>query len=131
MIKDDLTYKIIGCAMKVHSTLGAGFQEAIYQKSLEIEMNRAGLSFGREVNVSIFYEGFPVGTRRADFVVADRVVVELKALSALENIHSVQAKNYVEAFGYEVGLLINFGAERLEYKRIYKREGNRANSQVS
>lgn len=122
MIKDDLTYRIIGCAMKVHRTLGSGFQEAIYQKCLEIEMNRAGLSFGREVVKPIFYDGITVGSRRADFVVGERVVVELKALKMLENVHMAQARNYLEAFGYDLGLLINFGAESLEYKRIFRRK---------
>ena len=121
MIKDDLTYRIIGCAMKVHSTLGSGFQETIYQRCLAIEMSRAGLSFGREVEKSIFYDGIPVGSRRADFVVANQVVVELKALTALEDVHIAQARNYVVAYGFDVGLLINFGAKSLDYKRIFNR----------
>ena len=121
MIKDDLTYRIIGCAMKVHNTIGCGFQEVIYQRCLAIEMSRDGLSFGREVDIPIFYDGHSVGSRRADFVVANRVVVELKALASLENTHIVQAKNYVDAYGYDVGLLINFGAESLDYKRIFNR----------
>ena len=121
MIKDDLTYRIIGCAMKVHNTIGCGFQEVIYQRCLAIEMSRAGLSFGREVDIQIFYDGYSVGSRRADFVVDNRVVVELKALIELENVHIVQARNYVVAYGFDVGLLINFGAESLDYKRIFNR----------
>ena len=128
MIKDELTYGIIGCAMKVHNTLGCGFQEVIYQRCLAIEMNRAGLSFGREVDVPIFYDGYSVGSRRADFIVGNRVVVELKALTALENVHIAQARNYVVAYGYEVGLLINFGAESLEYKRIFNKQRNAVGS---
>ena len=100
----DLTYKIIGCAMKVHSTLWSGFQEVIYQRSFAIEMSRAGLSFGREVEKAIFSDGISVGFRRADFDLADRVVVELKALTGLENVHIAQARNYVVAYGFEVGL---------------------------
>ena len=118
---DPLTYAIIGCAMKVHSTLGCGFQEIIYQRCLAIEFQRARLDFAREVDQKIHYDRHEVGTRRADFVVANSVVVELKALANLENLHIVQAKNYVVAYGFERGLLINFGAERLQYKRIFKR----------
>ena len=119
MISDDLTYKIIGCAMKVHNTLGNGFQEVIYQRCLAIELERAGIDFGREVEQPIFYDGIEVGMRRADFIVANRVVVELKALTALEDVHLAQAKNYVVAYDFEVGLLLNFGAKSLEYKRIF------------
>ena len=119
MIKDNLTYRIIGCAMKVHNTLGNGFQEVIYQRCLAIEMDKAGIDFGREVEQPIYYEGIEVGTRRADFIVADRIVVELKALTALEDIHLAQAKNYVVAYGFDIGLLINFGATSLEWKRIF------------
>ena len=92
-VQDDLTYQIIGCAMRVHNTLGNGFQEVIYQRCLAIEMGKAGLDFGREVEQPIYYNGIQVGTRRADFVVASRVAVELKALTALEDVHLAQAKN--------------------------------------
>ena len=119
MIKDELTYQIIGCAMKVHNTLGNGFQEVIYQRCLAIELNRAGIDFDREVEQTIYYDGIQVGTRRADFVVAHRIVVELKAVIALEDVHLAQAKNYVVAYDFETGLLINFGAKSLEYKRIF------------
>ena len=105
--------------MKVRRTLGGGFQEVIYQRCLEIEMERAGIDFGREVEQAIHYEGIEVGSRRADFIVADRVVVELKALTALDDIHIAQARNYVVAYDFEVGLLINFGGTSLEYKRIF------------
>ena len=127
MISDDLTYKIIGCAMKVHNTLGSGFQEVIYQRCLAIELERAGMDFGREVEHPIFYDGIEVGTRRADFIVANCIVVELKALTALEDVHLAQAKNYVVAYDFEVGLLINFGAKSLEYRRIFndKKHPNR------
>ena len=119
MIEDKLTYQIIGCAMKVHKTLGNGFQEVIYQRALAIEFERADIVFGREVDHSIFYEGEVIGTRRADFVVESRVIVELKALTALEPVHIAQAKNYVVAYDFEIGLLINFGAESLEHKRLF------------
>ena len=119
MIKDELTYNIIGCAMKVHKILGSGFQEVIYQRALAIGFERAGILFGREVDHPIFYQGVEIGTRRADFVVESQVVVELKALTALEDVHIAQAKNYVVAYDFEIGLLINFGASSLEYRRLF------------
>ena len=119
MSLDELTYKINGCAMKVHNTLGNGFQEVIYQRCLAIEIERAGLNFEREVDQVIYYEGIPVGTRRADFVVEGKVIVELKALINLEDVHLAQAKNYVMAYNFPIGLLINFGAKTLQYKKVY------------
>ncbi|HEU5054605.1 MAG TPA: GxxExxY protein [Hanamia sp.] len=114
----DITGKIIGCAMKVHSTLGNGFQEVIYQRCLAIEMERQGLGFARELEMTIHYEGIEVGTRRVDFLVEDKIMVELKALSILEDVHLAQALNYLEAYKLETGLLINFGARSLEFKRV-------------
>lgn len=114
----DLTAKIIGCAMKVHSTLGNGFQEVIYQKCLAIEFEKQGLIFARELEIPIYYESIKVGTRRVDFLVADVIVVELKALNKLEDTHLAQGLNYLEAYKLETGLLINFGSKSLEFKRI-------------
>ena len=105
--------------MKIHNTLGNGFQEVIYQRCLNIELERTGLQFGREVEQNIFYEGIHVGTRRADFTVEDKVIVELKAVINLENVHLAQAKNYVVAYNFPVGLLINFGSTSLQYKKIF------------
>ena len=119
MIKDDLTYKIIGCAMKVHKTMGPGFQEVIYQRCLDIELERAGFSYVREQEHTVYYEDIEVGTRRADFVVENKVVVELKALVSLEDVHLAQAKNYVVAYDFPKGLLINFGSKSLEYKLLF------------
>ena len=119
MVNDDLTYRIIGCAMKVHRTLGAGFQEVIYQRALAIEMEQAKIDFGREVEQPIYYQGEEIGSRRADFIVDNRVVVELKALTALEDVHLAQVKNYVVAYGLGLGLLLNFGGQSLEYRRIF------------
>jgi GxxExxY protein len=124
MEKDELTYKIIGCAMKVHSTLGNGFQEVIYQRCLAIEMEKAGISFDRELEQTIYYEGREVGTRRADFVVENKVIVEIKAIIRLEDVHLAQAKNYVVAYDFAKGLLINFGAKSLEYKLIFNPKNN-------
>ena len=119
MTRDNITYKINGCAMKVHRSLGNGFQEVIYQRCLAIELEKEGLSFARELSHPIYYEGIEVGSRRADFVVEDKVIVELKALINLEDVHLAQAKNYVVAYDKEVGLLINFGAKSLQFKKIY------------
>lgn len=119
MILDEITYKINGCAMKVHNTLGNGFQEVIYQRCLAIELEKVGLGFVREKEQTIYYEGRDVGTRRADFIVEDKVVVEIKAVIDLEAVHLAQAKNYVVAYDFEVGLLINFGATSLQFKKVF------------
>ena len=124
MERDELTYKIIGCAMKVHKTLGNGFQEVIYQRCLAIELVNAGLHFEREREQTIFYEGINVGTRRADFIVENHLVVELKALINLEDVHLAQAKNYVVAYDFARGLLINFGAISLQHKLIFNPKYN-------
>ena len=120
----DLTYKINGCAMKVHNTLGNGFQEVIYQRFLTIEFRKAGLSFEREKEHVIFYEGEDVGTRRADFIVEEQVMVELKALINLEDVHLAQAKNYVVAYDLPIGLLINFGGVSLQFKKVFNPKYN-------
>lgn len=127
---DDITYKINGCAMKVHNTLGNGFQEVIYQRCLAIELKRAGLSFGREVEQTIYYENIEVGTRRADFVVENQVIVELKATINLEDVHLAQAKNYVVAYDFPIGLLINFGANSLQFKKIFNPKYNPINPKI-
>jgi GxxExxY protein len=119
MTLDEITYKINGCAMKVHNILGNGFQEVVYQRCLAIELERAGLIFEREKDQVIYYEDFEVGTRRADFIVENQVVVELKAIINLEAVHLAQAKNYVVAYNFPVGLLINFGAVSLQFKKMY------------
>lgn len=105
--------------MKVHSTLGNGFQEVIYQRALAIEMEKNQLSFAREMEMTIFYEGVDIGTRRVDFFVEGFVMVELKAAIKLEEVHLAQAMNYCQAYNLPVGLLINFGAKSLEFKRVY------------
>lgn len=130
MTLDEITYKINGCAMKVPNTLGNGFQEVIHQRCLAIELERAGLSFGSEIEQTIFYGGIEVGTRRADFVVENQVVVELKALINLEDVHLAQAKNYVVAYDFSIGLLINFGANSLQYKKIYTPKYNPVNPKI-
>ncbi len=114
----EITEKVIGCAMKVHSTLGNGFQEVIYQRALAIELSNANVEFAREVEMPIYYGGEEIGTRRADFVIEGKVLVELKALVELEDVHLAQALNYLEAYRLEIGLLINFGSKRLEFRRL-------------
>jgi len=114
----ELSGRIIGCAIKVHSTLGNGFQEVIYQRCLAIEMNKQDLGFARELEMTIEYEGINVGTRRVDFLVERKIMVELKALTKLEDVHLAQTLNYVEVYKLETGLLINFGAKSLEFKRV-------------
>lgn len=116
---EDLTGKIIGCAMKVHRVLGSGFQEVIYQRALAIEMGKQGLSFRREMEMTIFYDNIDIGTRRVDFFVEDKIMVELKAVVQLDDLHLAQAMNYCEAYQLPLGLLINFGAKSLEFKRVY------------
>ncbi len=105
--------------MKVHSTLGNGFQEVIYQRALAIEMSKHELNFQREMEMTIYYESEDIGTRRVDFFVEDKIMVELKALIKLEEVHLAQAINYFQAFNLPIGLLINFGAKSLEFKRVY------------
>jgi GxxExxY protein len=105
--------------MKVHSTLGNGFQEVIYQRALEIEMRKVGLGYTREMEMTIYYDGEDIGTRRVDFFVEDAVMVEMKAIVALEEVHLAQAMNYVEAYKMEIGLLLNFGSKSLQFKRVH------------
>jgi len=119
MKHEELTHKIIGCAMKVHSVLGNGFQEVIYQRALAIEMEKQNLSFKREMEMTIFYDGVDIGTRRVDFFVEDVIMVELKALIKLEDVHLAQTMSYCQAYKLPIGLLINFGAKSLEFKRVY------------
>ena len=114
----ELTGKIIGCSMEVHKILGNGFQEVIYQRSLEKEMAMQRISFAREFEMPILYKKMQVGTRRVDFLVEDVISVEIKAVIKLEDVHLAQAINYLEAYNLEVGLLINFGAKSLEFKRL-------------
>ena len=114
----EITEKIIGASMKVHSALGNGFQEVIYQRALEIEMEETGLHFARELSMPVHYKGRQIGERRVDFFVEEKIMVELKAIIQLENVHLAQAKNYLEAYNMQVGLLINFGSISLQFKRI-------------
>ena len=116
----DITEKIIGASFEVHKFLGNGFQEVIYQRALAWELSNAGLYFAREIEQEIFYKDLqdPIGTRRADYVVEGKVLVELKAVILLEDVHLAQVLNYLKAYKLEVGLLINFGSKSLTFKRL-------------
>jgi GxxExxY protein len=118
----ELTSKIIGCAMEVHKYMGNGFQEVVYQRALSIEMNLQKLDHEREKELPLQYKGHDVGTRRVDFFVKNKIMVEIKAITQLEDVHLAQAINYLEAYGMEIGLLINFGSSSLQFKRVMKQK---------
>lgn len=122
MLYSDLTRKIIAAAMAVHSEIGNGFQELIYQRALVLEFQKHDLTFQREQEMEIHYDNIKVGTRRVDFFIEGKIMLEIKAVKQLEFVHLAQARNYLEAYKLEVGLLINFGANRLEFKRIYNKK---------
>ncbi len=114
----EITEKIIGAATKVPAGLGNGFQKVIYQRALEIELQDAGVNFVRELSMPVYYKGRQIGERRVDFFIESKIMVELKAIIQLENVHLAQAKNYLEAYNTQVGLLINFGSISLQFKRL-------------
>lgn len=126
--ESELTGKIIGCAMEVHKILGNGFQEVIYQRALAIEMRSQGLEFSREHEMEIFYKEEKIGTRRVDFFVEGKIMLELKAVIQLEDVHLAQAINYLEAYNMQIGLLINFGSQSLQFKRVMKPKENYSSS---
>jgi len=118
MEDSDLTGKIIGCAMRVHSAIGNGFQEVIYQRGLAVELENSGITFSREFEMPIYYQGKSIGTSRVDFLVEGRISVELKAVKKLESAHLAQAINYLEAYDLRIGFLLNFGAPSPQYRRL-------------
>jgi GxxExxY protein len=119
MLYKEITEKIIAAALQVHKTMGNGFQEVIYQRAMEIEMPLFSLNFERERELPIYYRDFQIGTRRVDFFVENKIMVELKAIVELNDTHLAQAMNYLEAYNIEIGLLINFGARSLQFKRVH------------
>ena len=125
----EITEKIIGCAMEVHKLLGNGFQEVIYQRALAIEFEMQGLGFEREKEMPIFYKELQIGTRRVDFLIEGIISVEIKAITQLENLQLAQAINYLEAYDLEIGLLLNFGAKSLEFKRVINKKFKQHNQQ--
>jgi len=116
---EDLTRKIIGCAMEVHKHLGNGFQEVIYQRSLAIEFELNDIGFKREMEMPLQYKGIEIGKRRVDFFVENCIMLEIKAVINLEDVHLAQAMNYLEAYKMDIGLLINFGGRSLQFKRVH------------
>lgn len=118
----ELTGKIIGCAMEVHNIFGNGFQEVIYQRALAYEMQLQGLSFDREFEMPIYYKQNSIGSRRVDFLIENKISVEIKALITTESVHLAQAINYLEAYNLEVGLLKNFGNIRLDFHRLVNKK---------
>ncbi len=107
--------------MEVHKFLGNGFQEVVYQRALAIEFGLQGIGFQREFEMPLFYKGEHIGTRRVDFFVENAVMVEIKAVILLEEVHLAQAINYLKAYKMEIGLLINFGSKSLQFKRVMKK----------
>ena len=116
---EELTHAVIGCAMKVHASLGNGFQEMIYHRAFEIELRKQGIKFISEMDIPIFYDNIQIGIRRVDFCIENCIMTEIKAIILLEDVHLAQALNYLEASKMEIGLLINFGSKSLEFKRLY------------
>ena len=120
----EITEKIIGAAFRVHGTFGNGFQEVIFQRAMELEFRSISLDFVREFEMPIYYMDQNIGTRRVDFLIADKISVQLKAIIKLEDVHIAQAINYLEAYNLEIGLLINFGSKRLELHRFTNKKFN-------
>ena len=118
MKHEEITYKIIACAMEVHRKLGPGYPEYIYHRALIIEFKLQDVKFEDEYEIRIYYKGEPIGLRRVDFLVEKIIPVEIKAASEISAINIAQAKNYLEASGIEIGLLINFGSSSLQFKRM-------------
>ena len=120
----DITEKVIGAAFRVHGTLGNGFQEVIYQRALELELKALTINYAREFEMPIYYMDQQIGTRRVDFLIEEKISVELKAITKLEDVHIAQAINYLEAYNLEIGLLINFGSKRVEFHRFTNKKYN-------
>jgi GxxExxY protein len=121
----DITEKIIGAAFRVHGTLGNGFQEVIYQRAMALEFDFIPLIYAREFEMPIYYMNQQIGTRRVDFLVDEKISVELKAVIKLEDVHIAQVINYLEAYNLEIGLLLNFGSKKMEFHRFTNKKYNR------
>ena len=126
-----ITSRIIGAAMQVHNVLGSGFQEVIYQRALVVEFESSSIPYTREVAVPIHFKGHIIGERRVDFMILNKICVEIKAITHLESTQLAQAKNYIEAFRMDVGLLLNFGAASLEFKRVERWDSTAPNSNLA
>ena len=121
LVYKELTHQIIGCAMEVHRELGPGFQEYVYQRALAIEFKKAELKFQVEFEIKIYYKGEYIALRRVDFWVEEKISIEIKAKSEIDNSNLAQTINYIEASKIGVGLLINFGAQSLQFKRVHNK----------
>jgi GxxExxY protein len=119
---EEITHKIIGSAMEVHNNLGNGFQEVIYQRALSIELNLNNIEHIREQEMNIYYKNEHIGTRRVDFLIDKNISVEIKAVKELDDVHLAQALNYLETYNLQVGLLINFGANKLQFRRLHNKK---------
>ena len=122
MIYKEITGDIIGCAMEVHRILGPGFQEYVYQRALEIELQKKNIKFIKEFDIKIYYKGEYIALRRVDFLAHDTITVEIKARNEIDDVHLAQAINYLESSSYPIGLLINFGSKSLQFKRLYNKK---------
>ena len=120
IVNDELTEKVIGCAIKLHRVLGPGFLETIYHQAFAHELGKAGIPFVNEARMQVKYDGIVLGDYIADFLIDHRVVIEIKAIDALLKAHEVQLVNYLNAIQYDVGLLINFGGDKVQVKRKYR-----------
>ncbi len=125
---DELTGKIIGAAMKVHSKLGFGFVESVYENSLAHELRKAGFKVEQQAVIKVYYDGIVVGDFKADLLVNDELILEVKAVERTNAIHEVQLVKYLNGIGKDIGLLLNFGARSLEFKRKYRRPKEGANT---
>lgn len=118
----DLTAQVISACMAVHSSLGSGFQEVIYQRALEIEFTQRTVLAIREFTMPIYYKGIEIGKRRVDFFIHNKICLEMKAVATLDGTHLAQALNYLESYNIEIGLLVNFGSKSLEFKRLLNKK---------
>jgi GxxExxY protein len=122
-----VTQKIIGCAMKVHSYFGSGFPEVVYKRTLTIELQKIGLNYQTEVEKDIYYEDVFIGKRRLELIIEDKILIELKAIKEVGKSCYNQVINYLKIFGLEVGLLLNFGTDSLQFKRFVALRNNPQN----
>lgn len=122
---EDLTYEIIKSAMVVHNELGNGFREVYYQRAIVIDLREKGLKCSTEVSRPVYFKDQKIGRQRVDLLVEKTIMVELKAIPKLYDMHLGQAFNYLSLFNLDIGLLINFGARKLEFKRVYNKHKNK------
>ncbi|HXF84893.1 MAG TPA: GxxExxY protein [Anaerolineales bacterium] len=120
LLYKELSFAVIGAAMEVHRLLGAGFLEAVYQKALAHELRLRNISFEEQVRLPVMYKGVLVGDYIADFVIDGKIILEIKSVPAITDVHKAQAINYLAATGYELAILLNFGGSRLQQERLVR-----------